>query len=65
MKYDRQTHRFAAVYRCMSRYGASKEWAICKLEEVGVKRKDSEPTIDGWLTTYWFRNHPKYKWVRG
>lgn len=42
--------RSSAVYRCIARYGASREWAHVRLREV-MGESDARALLDSWQKT--------------
>lgn len=60
---DRAYLRSSACHRCMKRYGASKEWAVSRMTEVGIDGQLASAVVDGWLSNYWMRQARKHRRV--
>lgn len=56
-KLDRQYLRTAAVWRCLLRYGVSKEWAISKIAERGMTAGLARAMVESWLTSHPMKTH--------
>lgn len=55
---DRQYLRIAAVYRCLKRYGVSKQWAVARITERGLKPSEALALVELWLASTWMRDRP-------
>ena len=51
-KLDQQALRTAAVWRCLLRYGVTKEWAVRKITERGMTRALATAVVEMWLTSH-------------